>query len=167
MQQSSLILIAAVIAIIFVIAMTVRMLRTTAKFSPYKKRRLLTNPEVVMFSKIQRAVRGLELAVGFQVSMGALIDLKRTVEQRRRLGLRSKFDRKIVDFVLMDRDGYAVLLIELDDLTHSFSKDAARDALTRSAGYRTLRYRNVRGLSVEKLRADIMSELKIAKEERY
>lgn len=129
-------------------------------FSPYKRRRLLTNHEIVMLAKLRRALHGTNYDVFPQVSMGALIDLKRNVDHKKRLGLRNRFDRKVVDFVIANSDGFAVLLIELDDYTHSKAKDMARDQLTRSAGYKTLRYRGAKGLDPRKIREDIKDALK-------
>ena len=102
-------------------------------FSPYRSKRLLTRHEVVMYEKLERALSGTPYIICSQVSMGAIMDIKANVSNKKRLGLRNKFDRKIVDFVIVDREGRARVLIELDDSSHNPVRDAARDALTASA----------------------------------
>lgn len=124
-------------------------------FSPYRRKRLITRHELVMLSKLRQALRGSDYEVFAQVAMGAVMDIKSGIDPKRRLALRNRFDRKIIDFVIADRNGYALVLIELDDSSHSLSKDADRDRLTSSAGYPTLRYRNAKSLKPERLREDI------------
>ncbi|WP_457350897.1 DUF2726 domain-containing protein [Sphingomonas sp. UYP23] len=56
------------------------------------------------------------------------------------LRTRYKFSSKIVDFVIEDRASGAILaLVELDDRSHDAARDRQRDAMTASAGYRTVR----------------------------
>jgi hypothetical protein len=56
---------------------------------------------------------------------------------------RAKFDRKIADFVVCDREALRVVaLIELDDRMHTAQADRQRDALTNAAGYKTIRYKS-------------------------
>ena len=124
-------------------------------FSPYRRKRLITRHELVMLSKIRQALRGSEYEVYPQVAMGAVMDIKSGIDPKRRLALRNRFDRKIIDFVIADREGFALVLIELDDSSHSIAKDAERDRLTASAGYPTLRYRNAKSLRPDRLRNDI------------
>jgi|GEM_PF-3130287 len=60
-----------------------------------------------------------------------------------RYAVRSRFDRKMIDYVLVDDAGKVRLLVELDDRTHDAARDAARDAMTARAGYVTLRVNGV------------------------
>jgi very-short-patch-repair endonuclease len=54
--------------------------------------------------------------------------------------LRGMFAQKIVDFVAQRRtDGQIVAVIELDDRTQDAEKDAKRDEMLNSAGYRAIR----------------------------
>jgi len=52
-----------------------------------------------------------------------------------------RISQKVVDFVVMDGNAL-VCIIELDDATHSFAKDKQRDAMTSSAGIRTVRFQS-------------------------
>lgn len=54
--------------------------------------------------------------------------------------MRNRFSQKIVDFVIEDRaTGGILALVELDDRSHDALRDRQRDAMTASAGYRTIR----------------------------
>ncbi len=59
--------------------------------------------------------------------------------------IRNQFNRKVTDFVLLDKDCNVVVIIELDDPSHigKEKEDAARDAMLNEAGYRVLRYTSI------------------------
>lgn len=124
-------------------------------FSAYRQKRLMTRHEMVMYKKLVRAISGTSYIVCPQVCMGAVMDVKTGIDNKKRLALRNRFDRKIIDFVIADGDGRARLLIELDDSSHVSSRDKDRDLLTSSAGYQTLRYRKAGSLDPRALRQDI------------
>lgn len=81
-----------------------------------------------------------QLRVHCQVSMGALISPERFLDRNVAQWTHRLYSQKIVDYVLQDRrGGEIVALVELDDATHRRRRDQARDFLTESAGYRTIR----------------------------
>jgi very-short-patch-repair endonuclease len=99
-----------------------------------------------LMTRVEREVIGhLEAAVPWcpvhaQVCLGALLEPSRWLPRGTRSRLRYSYGSKIVDFVLEDRrTGEVVALVELDDRTHNFGGDAARDQLTSRAGYLTIR----------------------------
>ena len=53
------------------------------------------------------------------------------------------FNRKVADFVVLDKQFNVVAIVELDDASHKDKeeKDADRDALIAEAGYRVIRYK--------------------------
>lgn len=155
-ENTSLLIAGGVVICAVVIGAIILTRKVSSKFNPYRKKPLMTKPEVVMLSKIRGALKGSGYDVHAQVAMSAIMDLKSTVNGRERFRLRAKFDRKIIDFVITDRSGNAVVLIELDDYTHISSKDYERDRMTKNAGYPTLRYRGVKAVSQDKLRNDII-----------
>jgi very-short-patch-repair endonuclease len=106
-----------------------------------KARRLLSDREQAMFHRLTTAWNDGHVLT--QVSMGALISAKDR-------GTRNTFDRKFVDFVLVNQAFDVVAVIELDDASHQSKREAdrARDALLQSAGYATLRYANIPDLAV-------------------
>jgi len=75
-----------------------------------------------------------------QVSMGALLRPIKGLSQKNSAKTRNRFSQKIVDYVLEDREtGEVVAIVELDDRTHDKTKDRERDAMTKAAGYLTIR----------------------------
>ena len=56
---------------------------------------------------------------------------------------RSLFNRKVADFVVVDKSFNVIAIIELDDSSHKGkeNQDAARDALITEAGYKVIRYK--------------------------
>ena len=103
-----------------------------------KKKRLLTTNEAEFLERMEGAAP--EFRFHAQVSMGALME-PASRDRREVFRLRGQFSQKIVDFVAQSRvTGDIVALIELDDRTHSADKDQKRDAMTASAGYKTVRW---------------------------
>jgi hypothetical protein len=106
----------------------------------FKSKPLLTSNEVEFLARLEGAVP--ELRFFPQVAMGALME----PAVSRRDGkayyrLRGMFSQKIVDFVAQRRsDGQIEAVIELDDRTHNAQKDASRDEMLSSAGYRIVRW---------------------------
>lgn len=70
--------------------------------------------------------------------------------------IRNQFNRKVTDFVLLDKDCSVIVIIELDDPSHigKEKEDAERDAMLQEAGYRVLRYTSIP--SVHNLQKDIL-----------
>lgn len=117
-------------------------LGATAKAIPrtprVRAKALLIERERVARSIIERVLPHTRVHV--QVSMGALLQPKGGFGHNEATLIRYKFSSKIVDFVIEDRASGAVLaLVELDDRSHDASRDRQRDAMTASAGYRTIR----------------------------
>ena len=67
---------------------------------------------------------------------------------------RNLFNRKVADFVVLDKQFNIVAIVELDDSSHKGKedKDADRDALVAEAGFRVIRYKRTPDL--EQVRAD-------------
>lgn len=129
--------------------------RTTHQYSA---KPLLTANEKEFFARLAEAVP--EYLIQSQVAMGALMNGRHA--EGKDFATRSTFDRKIVDFVLLDANLEVALLIELDDRTHKAAKDAARDAMTRQSGYTTLRFESRAKPSVAELRNRILEAIKQA-----
>ena len=105
---------------------------------PLVPRRLMTERERRVIEMIEAAAPGCR--VHAQVAMGALLDAKAGMNRKQRTTIRNGFDRKIVDYVIENKQtGDVVAIVELDDRTHIAAKDKARDRLTAAAGYTTVR----------------------------
>lgn len=125
------------------------------------KKRLLTDNELDFYRKLV-AASSPDWAVLVQVAMGALVDTGLKQTHPKYWDARAKFAQKICDFVLCHPVSMApVLIIELDDVMHDFSKDARRDSLTTMAGYQTLRFWSRKKPSIQELKQHIDRELSL------
>lgn len=106
----------------------------------FKAKALLTPNELEFLDRLEVAVPELRFCP--QVALGALLDpaVPRS-DAKAYYRMRGMFSQKIVDFVAQQRsDGRVIALIELDDRTHNANRDARRDAMTQSAGYKVIRW---------------------------
>ena len=111
--------------------------------SRIQRKTLLTPNEAEFFRRLQRALPAY--CVFPQVSFAALLTDDGKLSQRGRWSIRAHFDRKISDFVICDRQTLSVVaLVELDDRTHTANADRQRDAMTKAAGYQTIRFQSKR-----------------------
>jgi very-short-patch-repair endonuclease len=101
----------------------------------------MTENEKAFFRTLQRALPGHHVFP--QVSFAAFLTVDGKLTQQKRWAVRSRFDRKIADFVVCDRSTLEILaIIELDDRTHSSAADRKRDELTKAAAYQTIRFQS-------------------------
>jgi very-short-patch-repair endonuclease len=106
-----------------------------------RRKPLLTTNEAVFFHRLQRALPRFHVFP--QVSFSAFLTDDGQLSGKAQWAVRAKFDRKIADFVVCDREALRVVaLIELDDRMHTAQADRQRDALTNAAGYKTIRYKS-------------------------
>ena len=99
---------------------------------------LMTSAERRVCLMIERAMPGAR--VHSQVSMGAIMNPAKGLSKSEWWTTFNKFSSKRVDFVVEDpHSGRIILLVELDDCSHDRRSDTDRDALTRHAGYTTVR----------------------------
>jgi hypothetical protein len=109
--------------------------------SRIQRKPLMTENEKAFFRTLQRALPGHHVFP--QVSFAAFLTDDRKLTQQKRWAVRSRFDRKIADFVVCDRETCEIVaLVELDDRTHSAAGDQNRDELTKAAGYQTIRFQS-------------------------
>ena len=123
----------------------------------YKAKPLLSANELEFLSRLESAVPELRFCP--QVAMGALLDpaVSKKDNPRRHASLRGTFAQKMIDFVAMDRKtGAIVAIIELDDRTHNEDKDAKRDAMLKSAGYKTVRWHSKNKPDAAAIRAELI-----------
>jgi hypothetical protein len=123
----------------------------------FKAKPLLTANELEFFGRLEAAAP--ELRFFPQVAMGALMDPAVPRSDRKSYyRLRGMFSQKIVDFVAQHRaDGSIVAVIELDDRTHDQDKDARRDDMLKSAGYRTVRWNSKSKPDAAAIRAALLA----------
>lgn len=123
-----------------------------AKFKP---KPLLTPNEMEFLGRLEAAAP--ELRIFAQVAMGALMEpAVPRADRKAYYRLRGMFSQKIVDFVAQRRsDGEIVAVIELDDRTHDADKDARRDEMLKSAGYRIVRWNSRTKPDAAAIRAEL------------
>lgn len=122
----------------------------------YKPKNLLTANELEFITRLEQACP--EYRFHAQVCMAAIMepDLPRS-EKGPYYSARGKIAQKMVDYVVQDRNtGNIIALIELDDKTHNPDKDTQRDAITQSAGYKTIRWNSKNKPSAEQIRKELV-----------
>ena len=103
-----------------------------------RRKALMTENEKAFFRTLQQALPGHHVFP--QVSFAAFLT---DDGKQKRLAVRARFDRKIADFVVCNRETCEIVaLVELDDRTHSAARDRSRDELTKAAGYQTIRFQS-------------------------
>jgi very-short-patch-repair endonuclease len=106
-----------------------------------QRKPLMTENEKEFFQRLQRALPRRHVFP--QVSFAAFLTDDGKLTQQKRWSVRSRFARKIADFVVCDRETLDIVaLVELDDRTHSRTADSRRDELTEAAGYQTFRFQS-------------------------
>ena len=119
-QAGSLILPGISVLIVLLLAQLLKSVRAL----PVEGEPLMTGVERQTIAYLEQAVP--EARVHAQVCMAAIIRPKRGLSSRERLATRGRFSQKMIDYVLEDR-------------THNAVGDAKRNAITRAAGYLTIR----------------------------
>ena len=152
----------ALVGALFAIAMVVAAANKNKSVAlRFKAKKLLTANEMEFLGRLEAAVP--EFRFHAQVAMGALIEPAVSQKQDAKMfwSLRGMFAQKIVDYVAQDRaTGDIVAIIELDDKTHNAEKDAKRDAMTASAGYKTIRWHSAKRPTVAAIRAELLAQPK-------
>ena len=112
----------------------------------YYSKPVITAFEQKMFLRLKEAFPQYHVLA--QVAFSALI----TSDQYK---LRSRFNRKVTDFVILDQSFRVLSIIELDDPSHigQEKRDAERDAMFHQAGYQVLRYTSIP--SIRQLKKDL------------
>ena len=133
-----------------IVASLILIVLCTQQYSKHHKqfyaKRLMTAYECKMYLRLKQAFP--EYHILSQVAFSALI----TSDQ---LKIRNQFNRKVTDFVLLDKALNALVIIELDDSTHLDKRreDQFRDHMLNEAGYQVLRYTEIP--SIRQLQKDI------------
>lgn len=128
------ILIAVFAVILFFLANANKAKGGRGERNPIKGKRIITMNEQPTFLRLREALP--EHIVLAQVAFSAFMTAKG-------YATRNLFNRKVADFVVLDKQFNVVAIVELDDASHKGKeeKDADRDALIAEAGYRVIRYK--------------------------
>lgn len=109
-------------------------------------RPVITNFETQMFIRLKQSFPSYHVLA--QVAFSALITSKD-------YKIRSQFNRKVTDFVVLNDKMEVIAIIELDDPSHleKAEEDRMRDQMLTEAGYTVRRYTNIP--TIRQLQKDI------------
>lgn len=128
------------IAVVIVVAVTVlSQLKKTKRTGTYKRRQLMTANEAEFFSRLVTALP--DHYIFPQVSMQALIEAASN-DRKQAHSDRLRIAQQRADYVICDAACEVVAVVELDDRTHSGTKDQVRDSRLEQAGIRTIRFQS-------------------------
>ncbi|WP_296221194.1 DUF2726 domain-containing protein [uncultured Sphingomonas sp.] len=128
-----------------------------AKF-PVEPKPLMTATERQVIAMLEEALPAAR--VHAKIALGAIIKTSAGLSQRERMSVRGRFSQKIVDFVLEDRaSGHILALVEQGNRSSDAGERAKRDAITGSAGYKTIRLPDTRRPSATGVRDVVLAAL--------
>ena len=129
------------------------LLKRPRQAGTYKARQLMTENEAEFFGRLVVALP--DHYIFPQVAMTALIEAA-SKDKKTAHSDRLRIAQQRADFVVCDRSCRVVAVVELDDRTHSRSKDKIRDARLEQAGLRSVRFQSTSKPSVGALRAAVL-----------
>lgn len=146
--------IVALLLVIVAIALVGALFKVPGQAGRYKARRLMTENEAEFFGRLVVALP--DHYIFPQVAMTALIEAassnKKTAHSDR-----LRIAQQRADYVVCDRSCRVIAVVELDDRTHSRSKDKIRDERLQQAGIRTVRFQSTSKPSVGAVRAAVLA----------
>lgn len=139
--------------LILALALIWPLLKGRRKAGTYKARQLMTDNEVEFFGRLVVALP--EHYIFPQVAMTALIEAA-SRDKKTAHGDRLRIAQQRADFVVCDRSCNVVAVVELDDRTHSRSKDKIRDARLLQGGIRSVRFQSTSKPTPAAVRAAVL-----------
>lgn len=146
------------IGVILLILALQAMKRTAAGRLPVVAKPLMTASERQILALLEGAVP--HARVHAKVCMSAIVKTAQGLSQRERMSVRGRFSQKMIDFVLEDRaTGRIIALVEHGKRQTSSEERAKRDAITRAAGYLSIRLPDTRRPSAAGVRDVVLAAL--------
>ena len=146
--------IVVIVLAIVVVAFIGPLFKVPGLAGKYKARQLMTENEAEFFGRLVVALP--DHYIFPQVAMTALIEAASS-DKKIAHSDRLRIAQQRADYVVCDRSCRVVAVVELDDRTHSHSKDKIRDARLRQGGIRTIRFQSTSKPSVGAVRAAVLS----------
>jgi len=150
--------IVALVLLIVAIALIGALFKVPGPAGRYKARRLMTENEAEFFGRLVVALP--DHYIFPQVAMTALIEAassnKKTAHSDR-----LRIAQQRADFVVCDRSCRVVAVVELDDRTHSRSKDEIRDGRLQQAGIQTVRFQSTSKPGVGAVRTAVLAAVAV------
>lgn len=117
----------------------------------FRMKPLLTENEMEFFGRLLTALP--DYHVFPQVAFRAIMSPYSRSSSKNYAKEFSSIGSKHCDYLICSRDTLRVIaIIELDDKTHVASKDKIRDSMTKSAGYKTIRFESRNKPSVQQIK---------------
>ena len=123
------------------------------KGGKFKRRALMTDNELEFFGRLVAALP--DHTIFPQVAMSALLE-PASSDKKQAHSDRLRISQKRIDYVVCNKRCDVIAVVELDDKTHSRTKDKVRDERLEQAGIRTLRFQSREKPTAEEIRAAIM-----------
>lgn len=126
-------LIISVVVFLVIAIVAKKLLSNKGNALDLKARDLMTKREQTMYLALVDALP--EFLIFSQVAFSALITSKNQA-------VRNKFNRKVSDFVICNKEFVVIAIVELDDSSHKGREDAdaKRDDLLTTAKYKVVRF---------------------------
>ena len=105
----------------------------------YKSVKPLTVPEQTLYWRLSEALPECVILSQVTFSRFMATDTNGRTSFGDRMTLHNRISQKSIDFLVCLKDFTVVAAVELDDSSHRFERDAARDQLLESAGIEVLR----------------------------
>lgn len=106
---------------------------------PYVKKKVLSNPEQILFYRLVRALPGNVILA--QVQLSRFLDVKKGFNNQAWF---NKINRMSIDYLICDKDFEIVAAIELDDKSHERNRrkeaDLKKDRALTAAGVKIHRW---------------------------
>lgn len=122
----------------------------------YKSKPLMTDNEKEFYVRLVEALPNYY--VFSQVAFGALLQPNIKGNNRKYYSVHGTFAQKIADYVVCDKSMKVGAIVELDDRTHSASKDGKRDLMLEQAGYTVVRWSSKKKPTVQEIAERIKPE---------
>lgn len=143
----------AIIVVVIVAVAILSKVKKTKRSGTFKRRQLMTANEVEFFNRLVVALP--DHYVFPQVSMQALIEAVSS-DKKQAHSDRLRIAQQRADYVICNSACEVVVVVELDDRTHSATKDQVRDSRLEQAGIRTIRFRSQNKPTMEAIREAVL-----------
>ncbi len=142
-----------VVVAVFVILAALARLTANGRTGSYKRRNLLTDNELEFFDRLVKALPAHYIFP--QVAMSALLEAS-SGDKKIAHSDRLRIAQQRVDYVICDSRCKVVAVVELDDRTHSRTKDNVRDSRLEKAGIRTVRFQSRNKPTIDLIRTSVL-----------
>ncbi|MES2898669.1 MAG: DUF2726 domain-containing protein [Pseudomonadota bacterium] len=151
MKTLIVVVIVAIIAVVLTVAL--KGARGKERAGAYRRRKLMTDNELEFFGRLVSALP--DHYIFPQVAMSALLEAASS-DKRKSHSDRLRIAQQRADYIVCTKGCDMVAVIELDDRTHSTTRDQVRDSRLEQAGIRTVRFQSRSKPTADAIRLTIL-----------